>query len=83
MAIDISQEFEEEIARRVQHGHYRSAEEFLRESLRRADEYRDQLRRTIEEARAQVDRGELVDGEAVFDRIDAELEGAEKRRGDG
>jgi Arc/MetJ-type ribon-helix-helix transcriptional regulator len=83
MAIDVSHEFEQEIQRRVQDGHYPSAEALLRETFRRADEYGTALRAAIAEARAQADRDELVDGEAVFDRIDAELERAENRRGGG
>jgi Arc/MetJ-type ribon-helix-helix transcriptional regulator len=79
MAVDVSREFEEEITRRVHEGRYRSAEDFLRETLSRADEYRDHLRAAIYEARTQADRGDLVDGEAVLDRLDAELAGAESR----
>ena len=39
MAINVSRELEQEIERRVEQGRYPSAEEFLRETLRRADEY--------------------------------------------
>jgi putative addiction module CopG family antidote len=73
MAIDISRELEEEIARRVHDGRYPSAEEFLRESLRRADEYRAQIRAAIDEGTAQARRGELSDGEAFLDRLEADL----------
>jgi len=83
MAIHVSRELEEEIHRRVQDGRYPSAEALLRETFSRADEYRTALGNAIAEARAQVDRGELVDGEAVFDRLDAELAGAENRRNEG
>ena len=79
MAINVSRELEQEIERRVKQGRYSSAEEFLRETLRRADEYREQLRAAIAEARMQADEGKLVDGEAVFDRLDAQLARDEKR----
>ena len=79
MAINVSRELEKEIERRVEQGRYSSAEEFLRETLRRADEYREQLWAAISEARTQADEGQLVDGEAVFDRLDAELAQDEKR----
>jgi putative addiction module CopG family antidote len=79
MAINVSRELEQEIERGVEQGRYPSAEEFLRETLRRADEYREQLRAAIAEARAQADEDQLVDGEALFDRLDAELAQDEKR----
>jgi predicted transcriptional regulator len=50
----------------------------LRETLTRADEYRAAVRAAIAEGRAQADRGELVDGEELFDRLDAELAAEEK-----
>jgi Arc/MetJ-type ribon-helix-helix transcriptional regulator len=78
MAIDVSRELEKEIERRVQVGCYPSAEAFLRETLRRADEYRAAIQAAIRDARAEADRGDLVDGEEVFDRLDAELAETEK-----
>ena len=78
MALDVSRELEQEIARRVQDGSYPSAEAFLRETLRRADEYREAIQAAIRDARTEADRGGLVDGEEVFDRLDAELAEAEK-----
>jgi Arc/MetJ-type ribon-helix-helix transcriptional regulator len=73
MAINVSKEFEEEIHQRVAEGPYASAEEFLRTSVKRADEYRAQIRAAIAEGTAQAKRGELSDGEAFLDRLDAEL----------
>jgi Arc/MetJ-type ribon-helix-helix transcriptional regulator len=78
MPIDVSKEFEEEIARRVAEGPYGSAEEFLRQILDIADEYRRLVRTAIEEGAAAADRGELRDGEEVFDALDADLASAEK-----
>lgn len=83
MAIDVSREFEEELLRRVHAGHYRSAEDFLRQTLERADEYRGKLRAAIAAGRAEAERGELMDGEAVFERLDAELADEEKRTAKG
>ncbi len=80
MAIDVSREFEQEVARRVKDGRYASAEEFLRENIRRADEYRAQIRAAIDEGTAQAHRGELSDGEAFLDRLDADL--ASRDRGE-
>ena len=73
MALDVSKEFEQEIQQRVAQGPYGSAEEFLRTSVRRADEYRAQIRAAIDEGTAQARRGELSDGEAFLDRLDADL----------
>ena len=73
MSIDVSKEFEQEIQQRVAQGPYTSAEEFLRASVKRADEYRAQIRAAIDEGTAQAQRGELSDGEAFLDRLDADL----------
>ena len=73
VAIDVSKEFEQEIQQRVAKGPFASAEEFLRASVKRADEYRAQIRAAIAEGTAQAQRGELSDGEAFLDRLDAEL----------
>lgn len=73
MGIEVSKEFEEEIQQRVAQGPYTSAEDFLRASVKRADEYRAQIRAAIDEGTAQARGGELTDGEAFLDRLDAEL----------
>lgn len=73
MGIEVSKEFEEEIQQRVAQGPYTSAKDFLRASVKRADEYRAQIRAAIDEGTAQARRGELTDGEAFLDRLDAEL----------
>ena len=83
MAIDVSLEFEQAPRRRVEVGHYRSAEDFLRETLNRADEYRSRLRTAIAAGRAEANRGDLVDGEEVFERLDAELDDNAKHSGKG
>ena len=73
VSIDVSKEFEQEIKQRVAQGPYASAEEFLRASVQRADEYRAQIRAAIDEGTAQARRGELSDGEVFLDRLDADL----------
>lgn len=78
MAIIVSRELEQQIARRVRDGHYPSAEAFLQETLSRADEYRAAIRAAIADVRAEADRGDLVDGEALFNRLDTELAETEK-----
>jgi Arc/MetJ-type ribon-helix-helix transcriptional regulator len=78
MSIDVSKELEDQIRERVARGPYRSAEEFLRKSIERADEYRAQIRAAVEEGTAQARRGELSDGEAFLDGLDADL--AERER---
>ncbi len=78
MPIDISKEFEEQIRARVARGSYQSVEEFLRKSIERADEYRAQIRAAVEEGTAQARRGELSDGEAFLNSLDADLAKSER-----
>lgn len=66
-------------------GRYNSASEVVREALRlleQRDEVftlrKDEIRRQIEEGWQSAGRGELVDGDEVFDRVDAELEALER-----
>jgi predicted transcriptional regulator len=42
---------------------------------------RDEIRRQIEEGWQSARRGEFVDGDEVFDRVDAELEALERSAG--
>ncbi len=78
MPINVSKEFEDQIRERVARGPYQSAEEFLRNSIDRADEYRAQIRAAVEEGTAQARRGEFSDGEAFLDRLDADLAKSER-----
>jgi antitoxin ParD1/3/4 len=69
----------------VKSGRYNSASEVVREALRlleQRDEVftlrKDEIRRQIEEGWQSAGRGKLVDGDEVFDRVDAELEALER-----
>jgi antitoxin ParD1/3/4 len=76
MNVSFTPELEQFVQSRVASGRYQTASEVVREGLRLLEE-REQSRETvIQELRAkirrgieQADRGELLDGDAVFDEI--------------
>jgi antitoxin ParD1/3/4 len=76
MNVSLIPELEQFVQSRVASGRYQTASEVVREGLRLLEE-REQSRETvIQELRAkirrgieQADRGELLDGDAVFDEI--------------
>ena len=77
MNIHLTPELEQLVQGKVQSGRYNSASEVVREALRlmeerdlRKQELRQRLTRSLESQR----QGKLVDGEAVFDRLEAELD---------
>lgn len=80
MNVSLTPELERLIHERVSSGRYHSASEVVREALRLLEE-RDELRRLrLTELRAKVaaglaslDRGETVDGEALFDELETSL----------
>jgi len=87
MRIEVSPELEQFIQAKVQSGRYRSASEVVGEALRlleeqdrRAELRREELRQRIGEGLASLARGEGVNGEAVFERLEVELDGLEQRR---
>jgi antitoxin ParD1/3/4 len=76
MNVSLTPELERYINEKVEGGSYRSASEVVRESVRlmqRVEEDRAArlaaLRRDIDEAVAQMDRGEWVDGEEAFAEV--------------
>jgi len=80
MNVHLTRELEELIQKKVDSGRYSSASEVMREALRlmeQRDEFlalrKEEVRRKINEGLDSLSRGEVVDGEAVFDRIEAEL----------
>lgn len=88
MDVPLTPELERLIRSKVDSGQYGSASEVVSDALRllaEQDRMRDAqiatLRAEIEVGVAQARRGELEDGEAVFDRLDAELADAPDERG--
>lgn len=64
-------------------GRYNSASEVVREALRlleQRDLRRGELRKKIAEGLESLRRREVLDGEAVFDRIEAELGAIDRRK---
>ena len=84
MNIDLSQELENIVQEKVRSGGYGSVAEVVREALQLMEE-RDQMlllnrvaiRQKIAAGLESLGRGEGRDGEQVFDRIEAELDGIE------
>jgi antitoxin ParD1/3/4 len=80
MILQLSIEIEKLVERRVRSGRYNSPDEVIREALRLLEQ-RDEvfalrngdMRDQIEEGWQSARRGDVVDGDAVFDRIQAEL----------
>jgi antitoxin ParD1/3/4 len=87
MNVSLTPELEQFVQSRVASGLYQTASEVVREGLRLLEE-REQARATaLEELRAkirrgieQADRGELLDGDAVFEEI---RQLSARRRADG
>ena len=85
--VSLTPELQQFVQSRVASGLYQTASEVIREGLRRLEE-RERARQTaLEELRAkirrgigQADRGELLDGDAVFEEI---RELSARRRADG
>jgi len=77
MSITLSKQTEEEVTESLRHGTFESADELIREgiSLVRAGQA---FREAVEQGAACADRGELLDGEQVFDEVEAELREAER-----
>ena len=85
MNVHVPPELEQLIQKRVNSGQYNSATEVVGEALRLLEQ-RDEVftvrktefRKQIEEGWQSAKRGEFVDGDEVFDRIDAELEALDR-----
>jgi antitoxin ParD1/3/4 len=85
MNVHLTPELEQIVQGRVKSGRYSSASEVVREALRlleQRDEVfalrKDEIRKQIEEGWQAAKRGDVIDGEEVFDRIDNELEVMER-----
>lgn len=86
--VQLTPELEELVQSKVKSGRYRSASEVVRQALLLLDQLdedftnrKDEIREQIEEGWQAAKRGELVDGDEVFDRIEAELEAMERSAG--
>ena len=85
MNVHLTAELEQLVQGKIKSGRYNSATEVVREALRlleQRDEVfalrKDEIRKQVEEGWQSAQREELVDGDEVFDRIDAELEAVER-----
>jgi antitoxin ParD1/3/4 len=85
MNVHLTPELEQLVQNKVKSGRYNSASEVILEALRlleQRDEVftlrKDEIRKQIEEGWQSAKRGELANGDEVFDRIDAELEALER-----
>ena len=68
MAIHLNRELEAEIDAKVRSGAYRSADDVVREGLGLINA-REELRQAIAAGAAQLDRGEGIPGEEVFEEL--------------
>ena len=85
MNVHLTPELEQLVRSKVKSGRYNSASEVVREALRLLDQRdevftlrKDEIRKQIEEGWQSAKRGEIVDGDEVFDRIDAEIEALQR-----
>lgn len=73
MNVNLTPELEALVRGKVESGLFRSSSEVVRHALRvmlqSEEAHLDYLRRAIAEGIAQADRGELLDGPAVFERL--------------
>jgi antitoxin ParD1/3/4 len=82
MNVSLTPELEKFVDRKVESGLYNNASEVVREGLRllkEHDEIRLKWRDQIERGWQQAQRGELADGNAVFDRLDKRLKARRTR----
>lgn len=85
MNVHLPQELEELVQSKVKSGRYNSASEVVREALQLMEERdqmlvlrKDEIRHKIAEGLDSLRRGEGLDGDVVFDRIEAELDTSER-----
>ena len=85
MNVHLTPELEQLVQSKVKSGRYNSPSEVVGEALRlleQRDEVfalrKDEIREHLEEGWQAAKRGELVDENEVFDRIDAEMEAMER-----
>ena len=85
MNVHLTPELEKLVETKVQSGRYNSASEVVREALRlfeQLDEVftlrKEEIGKQIEEGWQSAKNGEFLDGDEVFDRIEAELEAMQR-----
>ncbi|SPF56605.1 conserved hypothetical protein [Candidatus Sulfopaludibacter sp. SbA4] len=85
MTVHLTPELEKLVASKIESGEYNTVSEVVRDALyllARRDEAsalrKGDIRTLIDEGWEAARRGELVDGDNAFDRIDAELEAMER-----
>lgn len=85
MNVHLTPELEQFVRNKMKSGGYNSASEVIREAIRLLEERdeiftlrQDEIRKQIEEGWQSSKRGELVDGDEVLERIDAEIEALER-----
>ncbi len=77
MNVHLTPELEQMVHSKVKTGRYNSASEVVREALRLLEEHdqvKADIRRKIAEGMESLKAGRLVDGEAFFEQMEAELE---------
>ena len=87
MNVSLTQELAEYVRRKVESGLYTSASEVVREALRLLAEqdnlsqlHEEELRRQIAEGLRSAEESPHVDGDDVFDRLEARLRKLEEER---
>lgn len=87
MNVSLTQELADYVRRKVESGLYTSASEVVREALRLLSDrdnlsqvHEEELRRQIAEGLRSAEQSPVVDGEAVFDQLDARLRKLEEDR---
>jgi antitoxin ParD1/3/4 len=78
--VQLTPDLEELVQRQIETGRYSSASEVVRGALvlmQERDQQRVEIRDKIARARVSQRMGRLVDGEAVFDRLELELDALE------
>ena len=86
MNVSLTPALEKLVQHKVETGRYNSASEVIREALRLMEErdqmqdlHKDEIRKKIATGMASLRAGRSTDGEAVFDRLEAELDAADRR----
>ena len=87
MNVSLTPQLEQFVQARVESGRYNSASEVVREALRLLEDHEQaraaqlaEFNQELERRLASLDRGEVVDGRQVRDRLKRKSDGHRKRR---